>query len=162
MTPLVRLPRLGTSLLTFAALASSFSSSSRAEASCGDFGGLGVALVVAASAGTAITGGIITPAIIALSDDTKDYPFARNALLSVGAGGLVTFLYGVIDLSTGCPIVESLDAAGLLAVPGITLGVSTLTALLLWAYADEREAVPFAPGFVPREGGGTVAFGFSF
>jgi hypothetical protein len=133
-----------------------------AEADCGDFGGLGVVLVAAAAGGAAITGGIVAPAVIVLSDDSKDYPYPRNALLSVGAGGLVTLLYTIVDLSTDCVIFDDLGGAGLIAVPATTLGVSVLTAVLLWVYADDWEEPPIALGFVPREGGGTAALSFSF
>lgn len=139
-----------------------FAQPAAAEANCGDFGGLGVALVTAASAGSAISGGIIAPAVIALSDDTRDYPYGRNALFSVGAGGLLTLLYAIVDLSTGCAIANELDAASLIAVPGATLGVSVLTAVLLWAYAEEREELPIAFGLIPHEGGAFASIGSSF
>lgn len=104
-----------------------FAAPRAADASCGDFGGIGVFLVT-----------------------------------SVGAGSLVTGLYVVADLASGCGISSELDDATFVVVPSAALGASVLTAILLWLYADEAEAPPFALGVWPREGGASLQLGFRF
>lgn len=133
----------------------------RAEANCGDFGGLAVLLIGGTALGGALVGGLATPAIISLSDETKDYPYMRSALISFGVGGLLSGLYVAVDLGTDCSIADA-GGPAFIGVPAATLGASAITALVLWLFADEREPPPFAFGVVPREGGGAVQLGFRF
>lgn len=134
-----------------------------AEARCGDFGGLGVFLVASTAGGTALFGGLLAPGIIALSDETKDYPYPRNALFSVGAGALMTAVYAIADLASDCAIASALDEAAFVVVPAATLSASVLTAVLLWAYADDvAPPPPISAAVVPREGGGELRLGLRF
>ena len=154
-------PRLELPLAASLALAL-VTTSPAAEASCGDFGGLGVMLVSGVSAGAAIVGGLAAPGVIVLTDETKEYPLGRNVLYSIGTGLIFTGLYAVVDLSTNCGISSELDELSFLVVPPAALGVSVVTALLLWLYADEREPPPLALGLWPREGGAEMQVGFRF
>lgn len=134
-----------------------------AQARCGEFGGLGVFLVTSSAAGTALLGGLLAPGIISLTDESKEYPYPRNALFSVLAGGGLTAIYAFTDLATDCSITNALDDASLVVIPAITLSGSVLTALLLWAYADEREPPPPVVLWAsPRAGGGTLQVGLQF
>ncbi|HHH30288.1 MAG TPA: hypothetical protein ENK57_18370 [Polyangiaceae bacterium] len=113
-----------------------------ALAQCPEDGALMVGLSAVAGLGAGASTSLASSGIIAAADPDSEYDFLTGFLVGTAVTGGLSALYGVIDGSTGCPVVR--EQGGFAWSIPLTMGiVGSLLPLAIWG-ASDREEDPLA------------------
>lgn len=107
-------------------------------AQCPEDGALMVGLSAVSGLGAGAATSLASSGIIASADPDSEYEFLTGFLVGTAVTGGLSALYGIIDGSTGCPVVR--EQGGFAWSIPLTMGiVGSLLPLAIWGASDQEE-----------------------
>lgn len=129
-------PSLVTASIVLAA--TTVASPRSASAQCPEDGALMVGLSAVSGLGAGASTSLASSGIIASADPDSEYDFLTGFLIGTAVTGGLSALYGIIDGSTGCPVVR--EQGGFAWSIPLTMGiVGSLLPLAIWGASDQEE-----------------------